>query len=571
MRLERWSYKDEEKWEFFRKVASAIAGKDVEVLPGRAPSATRIAPRTYISRVHLPEPFTRPGRERLLNGSLAHELHHVLATDPDAVTGIPFDRFLVANALEDARLLVQLSTRWPGLTRPVRTLDASVMEFRRRSKRLATTAKTSKLFDVGLSLYLRLVGLPKSVVAETVPRMAVLVAEEVFEIARPVLQVRDTFAVVDVAAEICRQLAKAAEAVAKRVGTAAARSWTSSLKRELTRAHRRTVEEILLQMERKKYPGFWWGPWLRGGGSYNWHSIVWRWENAIPDPVEALTLSEVERALLDADPLLEERSVRRRQSFGRLSISSTALVEAVVGCGQRRVFEQVEHRKRMLLPSLLRNTEVFVFLEAHARYDKSEWLFLKDLGASLGRLMTVAGVPLLVVRAATTTRARETVKNKDTGRVFERWSKDHYVEVATLKGPDQPWAEKAEQDLSALPAGKGFNQPLEAYPRMKSWGITLPKSNRPRLYVVLGKVEFMNVHSGHLRFATKPLRAGGGRAIYVNLGSRLAHYDPRRKEIRDAFDGYCEATTLRGTLMHIMREIVLDVAKRRLPRSTAAA
>jgi hypothetical protein len=561
MRLERWPSLREDTWPFLRKVSSAISGKEVEVIPGGYPAVTQVYPKDYMSRISIPTAFTLPGKEKLLNGSLAHELLHIFATDPEATSGIQFGVFIMANALEDARLEVQLEAQWPGLIAPVKRLTRELLAFRRRSRAMAQSTETAKLYEVGLSLYLRLVNTPPSIVCETISSMADAVAVEVLPIAHRALIATNTGEVVVIADEICKELAKAAEAVAKRLGTSSASSWASSFKTELKRAQARTVEEVLLNLERRRYPGVWFGPWMRGGGGYNFYSTAWKWEEDKLDNYKALSLPEIRRALMDADPLLEEWIIHPRESTGRLTISSSALVEAVIGRGPRRVFERVEHSQRMLLLNMLGSIDVFVFLEAHPRYDRSEWLFLKALAASLGRLFNMVQTPLFVMRGSTTTRTKEMVENPITKRKYERWSKDHYVEVVTFKAPDTVWDEKSETLLASMPQ-KGFNQPLEAYSRMKSWSLKIPKNERLRFYIVIGKAKYLNVYSGHLQYATESIRGHRQKAIYIHVGRPIPSYDQRLEEYNSCFDAFVQAsTTLRETIIQMLYRIVIEMAK----------
>jgi len=85
MRLERWPFLSKDTWPFLRRVGSAVTGKELEVIPGGYPAVTRVYPKDYMSRVLIPSSFTLAGKEKLLNGSLAHELLHVFATDPEAM------------------------------------------------------------------------------------------------------------------------------------------------------------------------------------------------------------------------------------------------------------------------------------------------------------------------------------------------------------------------------------------------------------------------------------------------------------------------------------------------------
>jgi hypothetical protein len=379
--------------------------------------------------------------------------------------------------------------------------------------------------------------------------------------AMPALTALDTREVVAIAEAICAALAKAAEAAAQRVGTTAAYTWATAFKNELLQAHAQTVEEVLLQASRRSYPGVWWGPWMRGGGGTNWTTVAWTWDPEKRDVYPIPARADLERMLLEADPLLERWIVRPKESVGRLSVSSTALVEAVVGCGQRRVFQRTEHEKRMVLPGLLRSIDIFVFLEAHAHYQVEEWRFMKSLAASLGRLFESVDVPILVVRAATATRSKEIVKDAKTERTYERWSNDYYVHIAKLKGVKERWDDRCEDLLATMPANVGFNQPLESYGRMKAWTLDLPRSNRKRFYLILGKAEKINVHGGHIKAATEGLRTRREKCFYVNVGDPVEEYDDRLKEYRGSFDAFLQASTLDRTIADILYSIVVEMVQ----------
>lgn len=565
MKLETWSYLRTDTWPFLRRVGSAIAGKPVEVVRGTYPSATRLYPKTYLHRITLPSLWASGGSATagLLNGAFAHELLHVLLTNPEALTGARLDAYMIANGLEDARILVIGERSWPGLAAPIRTLDARVTEFRRRARAMAQTVEASKLYEVAIALYLYLTGLPGGIVRETVPAMADEIAKEVLPLAEPALVALDTREVMAIATAICDRLARAAEAVAQRLGTAAAYTWATTFKTELERAREQTAEEVLCSAERKKYPGYWQGPWMRGAGGPNWCATAWLWETEKRDTLSPLARGDLERVLLDADPLRELWVTHPRESTGRLSASSSALVEAAMGCGQRRVFERSEHVKRLLLPGILRSLDVFIFLEAHGHYDRNEWLFMKSLAVTLGRLLDAIEVPSLVVRATTTTRTKEQVKDPRTERVVERWSNDYYVQIATIRGAEGRWSAREEDLIATMPAGVGFNQPLEGYARLKNWSISLPQSHRRRLYIVLGKANELNIclGGGHLQWGTSALRSGREKVIYVHVGCPFDEHDFRLPEYRAAFDAFVEASTLRQTLQDVLYQVLRVMAR----------
>ena len=560
MHLERWPISGEKRWDFLRRVSSAITGKDVEVIPGTVPSCTAVAPKDYLSRIYLPARFLGNGQERFLDGALAHEVLHVLITQPFVLVGQRLHHRIMTNALEDARVETQLADSWPGLVRPVKQLTKDLIAFRKRSRELARSAEISRLYEVALALYLRLTTIPETEVQKTVTPMAAAVAHEVFPIAQKALVARDTKQVAEVAREICEALAKAAEKAARRLNTPAARSWVRSFTKELTAAAKTTLEEILFESERRSFPG-WFGPWLRGGGGFSFFSSTWTWKEP-EDPVSPLATEDIHRVLLRADPLVDEWTCERNQIHGRLTLGASTLVRAALGHGQPRAFQREEHTQRMILPTILQSIEILVFIEAHARYSSGQWLFLKALTASLARLLALSRVPLFVVRAATTTRAKEWVEDKSTKRRYERWSRNHYVEIATLKGPDEGWGRSSERMLASMPR-KGFNQPLEAYGRMRSWELKVPQARRLRFHVVIGDAGYINVVPGHLKHATASLRGRRCRAAYVHVGRALASYDPRLKELHREFDIVVQASTLMDTLVKLLREIVIEYASPR--------
>jgi hypothetical protein len=559
MRVDRWPSIHEDPWAFLRKVSSAIKGREVEVRPGAYPRATQVPPKDYFSRILLPDSFTKPGREGLLNGSLAHELLHVLESDPEAFSGIPWGVFIMANGLEDARVETQFEPTWPGLVRPTRQLTQAFLEYRRRLQGMAHSADTSKLYEVSLALYFRLSQYSARLIRETVSEMAAAVAEELLPIAAPALTAAGSAEVVEIAEKICQELAKAAEAAAKRIGTPAAKRWAQGAKTEVKRAMERTVEEVLVMLSKPQFPGVWWGPWYKGRGGFAFYSTKWDWEREKLDDYRALSSQEISRLLQEADPLVEERITRARQLVGHLALSSQVLVQAAVG-RDRRVFQKSEREQRMLLLSLLASIDVFIFIEAHKRYVQSDWLLLKGLSATLARLFTLTRTPLLVVRAWHTTRAKEWVENPRTHDRYERWSKDHYINIATLKAPDDPWDEGTETVLAAMPR-QGFNNPLEGYPRLKSWDLKLPKSNRPRFYILLGDADQLNVLSGHLKYGTGALRGKGQQAIYLNVGTPIPSYDDRLRELEAEFDGLVQATTLHQAIIDLLYTVVIKLAE----------
>jgi hypothetical protein len=172
-------------------------------------------------------------------------------------------------------------------------------------------------------------------------------------------------------------------------------------------------------------------------------------------------------------------------------------------------------------------------------------------------------------QAATTTRTKETVKDPKTERLYERWSNDYYIQIATLKGPRERWDERADNLIATMPSGVGFNQPLEGYARLKNWSITIPKSNRKRLYIVIGKADEINVCLGgsHLQSGTANLRGRREKAVYIHVGRHFDEHDGRLAEYRSAFDVFMQATTLRQTLLDTLYQVLLVMAREKWTRN----
>lgn len=563
--MERWRpfLEGAEPWEFLQKVASGITGLDVEILPGTMPRATHVHPKEYFSRIMLPSSWIKPGRERQLHGALGHELLHVLASDPAPFTGIKWAVFLIANALEDARIEHQLYPKWPGLVRPVRELVKELLDFRKRQQALASSSQSAKIYEVGLALYLLLSGKEeKEVLGGTVPQMAIATAQELLHITSPALAAADTAEVVEIAQRIIDELEKAAERAAKKIGTTAAHQYSSSLRRELKEAMQKTVEEVLLSLARKALLG-WPGLWYKGRGGYTFYPIKWEWDESESEKERSSfatpPLQELLRWLVEADPLIELQWERPRELTGRLVPSSGVLVQAAIG-RDRRVFQRRDWTRQLVLPYVLGLADFFIMMEAHSGHGLARWALVKGVVMALARLLAECQARF-VVRAWTATwvEVKEEVFDPVTKQRRTRTKQEHYINIAHIKGPEKPWGKKEEALLASLPR-RGFNQPLEGYPKTMSWNMKFLAQRRLRLFLCVGDARMLNVLSGHLKYATAPLRGDGQRAIYIHLGQPIPSYDSLYRELESQFDEVVQASTLKDAVIGTLRAILFQLA-----------
>ena len=571
--LKRWRpYLDNpgEAWEFLHRVASATSGREVEVRQGSTPQVQRVFPKEYFSQILLPGPWLRAGKEHLLHGGLCHELLHVLKSDYKPFVGAKWAVYLMANALEDARIEHQARRSWPGLVRPIEALLREVVDYRLRQRPLAYSSESVKIYEVGLALYLLLSRLEDRLIRETVPEMALYIAEELLPIAEEALTAPDTAGVVEIAKRLIDELERAAERAARKAGTARAYQYARSLSQEVKQALRVTVEEMFarLQAEQQRLEG-WYGPWSKGGGGYAFYPVKWEWAAEDLDPLAVPARRDLWRILMEADPLIELQRTRERELVGRLAPSSSALVRAFLG--EPYVFERDDPTKRLVLPHVLSLTEFVLVIEAHQMYSPSRWVLLKSVVAAIARLLDELRVPF-AVRAFTASRKRvkEEIVNPKTKERRVRIKYEHYIHIATLKGPEEPWGPSAETGLAALPR-QGFNQPLEGYQKAVHWGLTFPKTRRTRFCVCFGDAlaqdynrpgGVLNVYPGHLRYATAPLRGEGRRAIYVHLGRSISPYldSALYRELSSHFDGVVQAGSVKEAVIGLLHAVLIQLA-----------
>ncbi len=555
MQVERWPSFKRDQWGFLKKVASGISGRYCEVVPGYGgPSCSQVLPYAHFSRIYLPSSFSG----RLLNGSLAHEILHVISSTPQAFARISWGVYLMANCLEDARIEHQLAQRWPGLVRLINELVEQVDTFRVRDRHRASSTDAWKLYQVGLALYLLLKGMGEEVFRKcSLQLMAIETARELLPLAEPALRAAHSFEVVEIAKKVVDELVRAAERAAARTQSPSGSAWVSALRQEVEKAKSITVEEVLIALGKPRWAGDWWGPWYKGGGSgFHFYATPWTWEKVgTPHPLHALEKRELAKLLEEADPTLEHLRVKPRALRGQLVMSSQVLVTAALG-RDRRVFASLEKPRTPLLPYLLSQLEFLIFLEAHARYTQLQAALLKNLAASLARLLTMVGAPLVVVRAWNCVRNKEIVEDPQTKRRWERWSNDFYLRICTVKAPDASLDDHAEAALASLPLD-GFNHPLEGYSRLCSWELSLPNSPRPRVYICIGSASQINVASGHLKYATEAFhRRHRDRALYINVGDPLADFDAQKAEFKSTFDAFIQGPSTEEMIVGFLQALL---------------
>jgi len=529
---------------------------DLSVKPGTYPSIYwRL---DHVAVILMPSGLLQEQMHETLRGALCHEILHALMTDGEAMRGVLWGLFVITNGCEDARIEHQASRIWRGLVRVIRGLTLKLLEFRRRSRKMGSSAETSKLYEIALALYLLLSRLPMELIEATTPQMPLAVAQELMDVAADVLDAPDTAAVVDIARRVIEQLKKAADAAARRIGTSSASTWSKSLKSELKHAMERTVEEVYAQLRRRKYPTHWFGPWRRDQGGFAFYSSEWA-----PPPEETpelapLTTAEALDILAETDPLIRHCHNQRKLTAGRLDTQGSGLIRAALA-KDKRVFQQTKTEQRLVLLDVLGCADFVLLIEAHDRYMAVEWERLLSFAITLGRLLRAARVSL-AIRAWNATRTKETVRDSKTGRTWERWSKNHYINIARLKDMADQWSGALEDRLASL-SQNGFNQPLEGYSRASKWKVAGQRGTRQRVFLCLGNARQMNLAAGNLGHATASLRSANSKAIYLNVGDALDPYDDRLKEFESKFDGYAEIPSVNEGLRELLIRLLEVLAQ----------
>jgi len=565
-------------WRLLGRMASASTGKRVQVVNGRFPMVARTGGAPHFNRIHLPEglvaarkgarlPRTdeqRPRRtsgictERQFIGSFCHEELHVALSDPEAVDGAKLGPGLLANALEDFRIEHQGISRLPGLVPPTRAALKETIMFALRNKQVATSANTQKPYQIGVCLYLGLSGAAWHHIARVTSSMACAVAQELFPIAERVRTARSTWEVMEIANELWNRMMEAAKKVAARAGTAVANRWVRSLRQEMRTAMKLGLNEVLIGMERRKWPGIWFGPWYRGMlGGYRFHPHLFDPSDEDAEPLALPSRTEIQRLLAEADPLNETMVRTPRCLFGSLHPEAEALVRGVVG-RDRCIFERVVTERMQLLLSLLAQTEFLLVIDGHARYAEDEWILAKQFAGTMARLLSMVRVPLCMVRSYHATRGKEWVENPKTKQRSERWSKDFHINITAIKDPKEAWDASCERTLENL-SKAGFGLPLEGYPQVMRHKLELPSaSKRPRVVFVVGNACEINVlfGGGNLREAVAPLRKGAAHAVYVHVGPWIRVFDPVHREIDSAFDALIQEQTLPGMVVAALHAVL---------------
>jgi len=551
--LEKWPSFKKAKWRFLSKVASGITGRRCTVLPGAPPRVGREKGHDYYSRILLPREFTG----LLLGGSLAHELLHVVHSHPRAFEGLKFGTYYIANCLEDARVEIQLKCKWKGLVDLVEKLNRTLAEFILRKRSQSYSIQTSRLCETAFALYLLLKRFPEKTLRDAVSEMAIATAQELLPLAGPAREARDSFEVVEIAKKILEEITRAAERAAQKINTPAARTWTKRLKENVREAQRKPWEDVVVGPIRQELSPGWRGPWWMGRGTGNpFYNQDWGWDVDYPlHELKPLTNEEVRALIQLVDPTVSV-SKESPHLTGRMPLSSGTLVKAVMGKEQRLLVE-TEERRLPILPGLFSQVEVWILVEGHARHSYPE--FLKSFVTSLGRVFTILGVPVLVVRAYNVTEVKKkiTVKNPRTRETREKTTLEYLVHVSTIKSPKVRWDEDCERKVAAMPL-QGFNLPLKGWPAMRTWKISLPTSNRLRFYIVIGQAINVNVASwdNSLKIAASNLRHKGSKAIYVNVGPYIEEHDPWMKKFTESFDGFVQEHYIDELVCSLLQEML---------------
>lgn len=567
--MTQWAFlEQEDRLPVTEKIASAISGREVEVRYSQNPTAVRISPKEYFSRVLVPQSFFSSGREALLKGALFHELLHVMDSDYRALQGISWGLFLMSNAIEDYRLERAAAHEWPGLAGPIRVLLETLLEFRVRQRGLANTAETSRLYDVGVGIYLILSDLPEQLVAVTTSAIATAIARELLApaIRERILAAGSTAETVDIAREILKSLESAAEKVCAQLRSAAARQYVSALCNELKKAESITVEEMLARIfAPRPLPG-WIGPFYHGG-PISFAPQKWEWPPT-GHGLDVPSLQQLWKWLLEVDPLREQTRWLLNQRKGRFIPTAPILAQAAAG--NERVMQKTELSRWLVIPYALDRYDFCLILEAHSGYAMSTWSLIQSSVAALARLLTALRTNY-AVRAFKATR-REVKKeyiHAQTKKPFTRTEYEYLLHIATLKAPPESWGTDTESRLADLSAEvrEGFNIPFE-YQKVVAYDINFPRIDKRRVFVIFGDAlaqqpwspGVLNVGAGHLSYATAPLRQQKNScALYVHCGPRFKVDDERCQELFKQFDAVVAASRSQEVVTGILRRLVFMI------------
>ncbi len=555
----------QDPWEFLGRVGRAVTGREVEVVPGAYPTASRVYPHRHMSRVTLPSAWLGREYDHCLRGALSHELLHVMHTDPDALDGISWAVYQVANGLEDARLETQCETTWPGLVHPVRLLTRGLLSVREalfflnRRKRMAYDVATAKVQEVSLALYLLLTRYESSRVERVVNEVATAIAREVLHLAEDALLACDTAEVVEIAKKIVDELERAAQRAAENLNTPAARAYVQRFTEQLKEATRLTVEEVFVRLSLGSRPQRWAPPFYLGGGGIPFYPKDWEWDAEAPPLLPIPDRSTLVRWLMDSDPHHEIEQVLTRQHMGKLATDPADLMRAATGQSQR-VFSKSLRTRRLILHSVLGNTEFVFLVEAHEWYDSASQRLILTSVASLARLLSLCH-SRFIVRTWTLTRPEEEVEDALTKRRFTRALDEYHVHLRTVKGFDDRWGKKEEATLATLP-WQGFNNPFEGYKFGMTWNLQMdPPVGRKRVVMCFGDACRLNIaYLSELPYATAHLRRPNHLALYVHIGSEIPDFHPLAAALSSSFDGWVQPSTPHQAVSQVIRELVLLLA-----------
>lgn len=554
------NFETRHRWRELARVASAIAGCPVEVVPGPLPCVSCRPPSKKFNSVQLRNSTFVPGKEVDRDADICHEISHLLYSD---VVHTMLGPRLMLNALEDARISQPSINQWSGLRRHMDEGLRHLVSYALRERPLASTANILKIFRIGVCLRLALDDVPWDSIRLIIGPMPMEIAKELLPLALPALRAPTTQEVAKIAQQVFDAIIEAAKSVATRLGTSAAHTWIRSLAKEVRIAKDTPYAAVLVDLERREYPTYWCGPWYRGmAGGYRFPAKLLDWDESSEFTELALpNQTAIHELLCEADPLIEHSAVQSKQQRGRFRATSDLIIRASVGA-DRRIFERSYSDYSLLLLSLLGNIEVLILLDGHARYLDSEWTEVKTVAATLGRILKLAECPLSLIRSYYATRSKEWVEqtNPRTGAIrrYERWSNNIDIMIAQIQGLDEKWDQDSEQRLASL-AKTGFNLPFAGYAELMTHKVSLPKpSARQRIVLCIGNAKEFNVplFGAHVKEATSALRSPRSKTIYVHCGPALYDHDPYRRSIEAGVDMLIREQEFERQIVGILQGIV---------------
>lgn len=559
----KYKFNERDPWKALSKIASAVSGRPIQVLPGSVPSVSCTPPSTELNTIQIRSETLVPSKEAKLSVDMSHEMSHLLLS---VLTGqAMLGPRLLQNCLEDARIGQAHINTWSGLTSLLQEgLHRLTSYYALRERRLASSQDVLKVYYIAVCLNLALGDLEWNEIRRKirVDPMALETAKELFPLAAPAMRATSTHEVADIATEIFKEIVTAAAKAATRLDTPASRLWSRQLRKEVTVAGATPYEQVFTQLEKRTYPGFWQGPWSRGSyGGYSFLPQFIEWDSCEPMGLSLPNQQTIQAILMNSDPLIEHKCVQSNRLQGNFHATSDLILRATIG-GDRRLFEKSSSDYSLMLLPLLGSLEVLVFLDGHFHYHDSEWLEAKQIAGTMGRLLQLAKCPVSVIRAYQATRPKETVEevNPRTGakRTFERLSMNIEITIAEIKELSEKWNDVCETRLASLPKD-GFNLPAEGYPKLLTYKIDLPKqTTRKRIILCIGNAKEINVplYGSHVKEATSALRNSGSKTIFAHCGPVLHNHDPYRKALTAGFDRIIREHSFEQQMVGILRAII---------------